>query len=67
MTWEFKLRILESAEGYGEVKEACEMFRMSRNTYFNWKKYNKYGGIDLLRKKRETDAYPNRIDQKRLI
>jgi len=41
------------------------MFNVSRSTYFNWKrKYEKDGAEGLLRKKREVDTYPNRIDQK---
>lgn len=65
LRWKFKLRVLEFAKDYGKVKETCEMFNVSRSTYFNWKrKYEKDGAEGLLRKKREVDTYPNRINQK---
>lgn len=41
------------------------MFNVSRSTFFSWKrKYDQYGTEGLLRKKREADTYPNRINQK---
>lgn len=65
LRWKFKLRVLEFARDYGKVKETCEIFSVSRSTYFNWKrKYDKNGDEGLLRKKRGAYTYPNRINQK---
>jgi hypothetical protein len=65
LRWKFKLRVLEFAKDYGKVKETCELFNVSRSSYFNWKgKFDKHGAEGLLRKKREADTYPNRIDKK---
>jgi|TARA_B100000378_G_scaffold277110_1_gene276559 transposase-like protein len=38
LRWKFKLRVLDFAIDYGKVKETCEMFNVSRSTFFSWKR-----------------------------
>lgn len=35
LRWKFKLRVLDFAKDYGKVKETCEMFNVSRSTFFS--------------------------------
>lgn len=58
-----KLRVLRFAKDYGRINEVCEIFKISRTTYFNWKrKFDQSGKEGLLRKKRDYNTYANRID-----
>ena len=64
LRWKFKLRVLKFVRDHGSINEACEIFEISRTTYFNWKrKYDKYGEEGLLRKKRDSQTYWNSIDK----
>ena len=64
LRWKFKLRVLKFVRDHGSINEACEIFEISRTTYFNWKrKYDKYGEEGLLRKKRDSQRYWNSIDK----
>ncbi len=59
-----KLRALRLAEDLG-CKYACEVFKISKTTFYNWKrKYDNYGEEGLWRKKRESSSYWNSIDKK---
>jgi transposase InsO family protein len=59
-----KLRALKLADDLG-CNYACEVFNISKTTFFNWKrKYNKYGEEGLLRKKRDSCSYWNSTDNK---
>ncbi|WP_417936291.1 helix-turn-helix domain-containing protein [Flagellimonas ochracea] len=65
LRWKFKLRVLEFAKDYGKVKETCEMFNVSRSTCFNWKRrFDEHCAKGLLRKRREADTCPKRINQR---
>ena len=47
------------------VKEACEIFSISKTTFYNWKKkFDKNGREGLLRKKRGSSTYWNSIGLK---
>ena len=64
LRWKFKLRALKFVRDHGSINAACEIFEISRTTYFNWKrKYDKYGEEGLLRKKRDSQTYWNKIDK----
>ena len=68
LRWKFKLRVLEFAKDYGKVKETCEMFNVSRSSYFNWKrKFDKHGAKGLLRKRGKLIPTPIESIRKRLI
>lgn len=59
-----KLRVLSLAEDLG-CNYACDVFKISKTTFYNWKrKFNKYGEEGLCRKKRASSSYWNSIDKK---
>jgi transposase InsO family protein len=59
-----KLTALRLAEDLG-CKYACEVFKISKTTFYSWKRrYDKYGEKGLCRKKRESSSYWNSIDKK---
>lgn len=64
LRWKFKLRVPNFVKDHGSINEACEIFEISRTTYFNWKrKFEKHGEEGLLRKKRDSETYWNSIDK----
>ena len=63
LNFQKKLRALRLGEDLG-CKYACEVFKISKTTYYNWKrKFDKYGEEGLLRKKRDPGSYGNCIDK----
>ena len=63
LNYQRKLRAIKIAEEVG-YKYACELFEISKTTFFNWKrKYDKYGKEGLLRKKRDSETYWNSLDK----
>jgi len=63
LNFQKKLRTLRLGEDLG-CKYACEVFKISKTTYYNWKrKFDKYGEEGLLRKKRDLGSYGNCIDK----
>ena len=63
LNFQKKLRALRLGEDLG-CKYACEVFKISKTTYYNWKrKFDKYGEEGLLRKKRDLGSYGNCIDK----
>ena len=61
LRWKFKLRVLEFAKDCGKVKKTCEMFNVSRSSYFNWKrKYEKDGAEGLFFGKAPPPAHCGR-------
>ena len=61
-----KIRVLKLVrEKVITVKEACEIFSISKTTFYNWKKkFDKNGKEGLLRKQRDSRTYWNSIGLK---
>ncbi len=52
-----KLRALRLGEDLG-CKYACEVFKISKTTYYNWKrKYDKYGEEEKKQVNQKTDLF----------
>lgn len=59
-----KHRILQHAMKGGNVSETCELFGISRTTFYNWNKaYLKYGVGGLENKERRKPQMPNRVSK----
>ncbi len=62
LKYQTKIRAIRIAEELG-FKYACEVFGISKTTFFNWKRrYDKNGEEGLKRKKRDPSSYGNCID-----
>lgn len=60
IVYDRRVRPIEHAAKIGNVAEACRVFGVSRNTYFEWiKKAEKYGLSALLPKDRRQRHQPN--------
>ena len=63
LQYQRKLVAIRLGKGLG-WKYACDVCKISKSTYFNWKRrYDKYGEEGLWRKKRDPSSYWNSIDQ----
>lgn len=57
-----KYRILQHALKKGNVSKTCELFGISRTTFYNWKtSYNKFGIAGLENKKPKKPKMPNKV------
>ena len=60
IVYDRRVRVIEHAAKIGNVAEACRVFGISRNTYYDWiNKAEKYGLSALLPKERRTPHQPN--------
>ena len=60
IVYDRRVRLIEHAAKIGNVAEACRVFGISRNTYYDWiNKAEKYGLSSLLPKERRTPHQPN--------
>jgi len=60
IVYDRRVRLIEHAAKIGNVAEACRVFGVSRNTYYQWlAKAEKYGLSALLPKDRRTPHQPN--------
>jgi transposase InsO family protein len=60
IVYDRRVRLIEYAAKIGNVAEACRVFGVSRNTYYQWiKKAEKYGLSALLPKQRRQPHQPN--------
>ena len=60
IVYDRRVRLIEHAAKIGNVAEACRVFGVSRNTYYEWiKKAEKYGLSALLPKDRRQPHQPN--------
>lgn len=57
-----KIQVLNYAKEIGSVRKTCELFGISKRSFYNWKnKYEKDGEEGLTRKSRDYESYGNRI------
>ena len=62
LQYQKKIRVVKFAQDFG-AKEACEVFKITKTTFYNWKKkFDKQGEEGLLRQKRKPESFANRID-----
>ena len=60
IVYDRRVRLIEHAAKIGNVAEACRVFGVSRNTYYEWiKKAEQYGLSALLPKERRQPHQPN--------
>lgn len=60
IVYDRRVRLIEHAAKIGNVAEACRVFGVSRNTYYDWiNKAEKYGLSALLPKDRRAPHQPN--------
>lgn len=60
IVYDRRVRLIEHAAKIGNVAEACRVFGVSRNTYYEWvKKAEQYGLSALLPKQRRKPHQPN--------
>ena len=60
IVYDRRVRLIEHAAKIGNVAEACRVFGVSRNTYYDWVgKAEKYGLSALLPKERRQPHQPN--------
>lgn len=60
IVYDRRVRLIEHAAKIGNVAEACRVFGVSRNTYYDWiNKAEKYGLSALLPKERRKPHQPN--------
>ena len=60
IVYDRRVRLIEHAAKIGNVAEACRVFGVSRNTYYEWiKKAEQYGLSALLPKERRKPHQPN--------
>lgn len=60
IVYDRRVRLIEHAAKIGNVAEACRVFGVSRNTYYEWvKKAEQYGLSALLPKERRAPHQPN--------
>lgn len=60
IVYDRRVRVIEHAAKIGNVAEACRVFGISRNTYYDWiSRAEKYGISALLPKERRTPHQPN--------
>jgi transposase InsO family protein len=60
IVYDRRVRLIEHAAKIGNVAEACRVFGVSRNTYYEWlAKAEKYGLSALLPKQRREPHQPN--------
>ena len=60
IVYDRRVRVIEHAAKIGNVTEACRVFGVSRNTYYEWiNKAEKYGLSALLPKERRKPHQPN--------
>lgn len=65
LLYQKKLRVINLVKDGFKVKELCEIFQISKTTFYNWKKkYDHEGKKGLERKIRPYETYGNRIDSK---
>jgi len=58
----FTKRVLDYAEGIGNVSEACRDFKVQRSTFYEWKKAFDREGIEgLVRKKPIAKSHPKHL------
>ena len=64
LKFQFKLRVLRFAEEYGKVNKTCELFNISKTSFYKWKKrYEEHGEKGLMRKKRALRiGSPSRVN-----
>lgn len=57
-----KIQVLNYAKEIGSVRKTCDLFEISKRSFYNWKnKYEKDGEESLTRKSRGYESYGNRI------
>ena len=60
IVYDRRVRLIEHAAKIGNIAEACRVFGVSRNTYYDWiNKAAQYGLSALLPKERRTPHQPN--------
>ena len=60
IVYDRRVRLIEYAARIGNVAEACRVFGVSRNTYYEWmKKAEEYGLSALLPRDRRRPHQPN--------
>lgn len=62
IVYDRRVRLIEHAAKIGNVAEACRVFGVSRNTYYEWiKKAEQYGLSALLPRQRRRPHQPNEM------
>ena len=62
IVYDRRVRLIEHAAKIGNVAEACRVFGVSRNTYYEWiKRAEQYGLSALLPKERRKPHQPNEM------
>ena len=59
------IKILKTAEGSGNIREACREHNIAEQTFYRWRR--KYGGMDVSEAKKLRELERENAELKRMV